>query len=74
MKAICAWCGKELGEREPIEDESLTHGMCEACLNTKFGFLVHLGGKEPVRFLTPRGSKELVRNRENEPFMRQNIE
>ena len=32
MIRICAWCGKILGEKEPLEDRSETHGMCDGCL------------------------------------------
>ena len=33
MRAFCAWCQQEggpafLGEREPLQDESETHGVC----------------------------------------------
>ena len=36
MKAVCAWCLKEgkpeeealIGEKEPLEDEHETHGIC----------------------------------------------
>lgn len=36
MKAVCAWCLKEgkpeeealIGEKEPLEDERETHGIC----------------------------------------------
>jgi hypothetical protein len=33
MKIICAWCERDglpalLGEREPLEDSSITHGIC----------------------------------------------
>lgn len=33
MRAICAWCQREgwpafLGEREPLDDQSETHGIC----------------------------------------------
>jgi hypothetical protein len=33
VRAICAWCGAEglpadLGEREPLDDPDVTHGMC----------------------------------------------
>ena len=31
MKAICAWCNKALGEREPLDDPQITHGICPAC-------------------------------------------
>jgi|GEM_PF-4672443 len=27
----CAWCGKYLGEKEPFEDKSVTHGICPEC-------------------------------------------
>jgi hypothetical protein len=34
MRAICAWCRREgasglLGEREPLDDPSETHGICD---------------------------------------------
>lgn len=33
LRAVCAWCQREggpafLGEREPLDDESETHGVC----------------------------------------------
>ena len=33
LRAFCAWCQREggpafLGEREPLDDESETHGVC----------------------------------------------
>jgi len=33
MKLICAWCRKEgkpdlMGEKEPLEDQRETHGLC----------------------------------------------
>jgi len=31
MKAVCAWCGIGMGEKEPLGDKSPTHGMCESC-------------------------------------------
>ena len=27
----CAWCGKYMGEKEPYEDKSVTHGICSEC-------------------------------------------
>jgi len=27
----CAWCGKYMGEKEPYEDKSVTHGICPEC-------------------------------------------
>lgn len=31
MKRICAWCKKKLPDVEPLEDETISHGMCEEC-------------------------------------------
>lgn len=31
MRVVCSYCGAPLGETEPLEDESLSHGMCLAC-------------------------------------------
>ena len=31
MIRVCAWCGKAMGEREPMEDKSITHGICPEC-------------------------------------------
>lgn len=32
MKIICAWDGKEMGEKPPYENKSITHGICAECL------------------------------------------
>lgn len=32
----CAWCGKYLGEKEPYEDKSVTHGICPECREKYF--------------------------------------
>ncbi len=31
MIRICAWCNRPMGEKEPFDDKSITHGMCEKC-------------------------------------------
>ncbi len=39
MKIRCAWCGADLGEKEPLGDHRFSHGMCEACsLSYQDGF------------------------------------
>jgi 8-oxo-dGTP pyrophosphatase MutT (NUDIX family) len=30
-KAVCAWCGKDLGDRPELKDGDVTHGICQAC-------------------------------------------
>jgi hypothetical protein len=32
MKRVCADCKKYLGEKEPLEDKSVTHGLCDECI------------------------------------------
>ena len=31
MKIVCAWCQKGLGEKEPLEDVKVSHGICPSC-------------------------------------------
>jgi len=27
----CAWCGNVIGQKPPIENRTVTHGMCPTC-------------------------------------------
>lgn len=36
IKRICAWCNKEMGEKE-AEGEGATHGICPECAEKNFG-------------------------------------
>jgi hypothetical protein len=31
MICQCAWCHRLLGQKAPIEDRSITHGICVSC-------------------------------------------
>jgi hypothetical protein len=31
MRVVCSYCREELGEKEPLDDDAISHGMCEAC-------------------------------------------
>ena len=31
MKVICSYCRKKIGEKEPLDDDNVSHGMCEDC-------------------------------------------
>ena len=31
MKVTCAWCKKEFPDKEPLEDERISHTICEEC-------------------------------------------
>lgn len=32
MTIFCSWCKKFMGEKEPKEDKSITHGICPECM------------------------------------------
>jgi len=31
MISQCAWCLKLMGEKAPLTDKSITHGICQEC-------------------------------------------
>ena len=31
MLIKCSWCGKEMGEKPPLEDKRTSHGICKDC-------------------------------------------
>ena len=33
MKMICAWCGKDLGDKDGKGVEGISHCVCEECLH-----------------------------------------
>jgi len=37
MKIVCAWCNKDMGQKEPLSDKSTTHGMCKECFKKIMG-------------------------------------
>ena len=32
MTIICAWCGKDMGEKDGQGQEGTTHGICQECM------------------------------------------
>lgn len=30
-RVICAWCKKELGEKEVLKEGEISHGICQEC-------------------------------------------
>lgn len=32
LKIVCAWCGKDMGEKDGEGVEGVSHGICEDCL------------------------------------------
>jgi hypothetical protein len=37
VKIICSWCGRNLGEKPPLDDPSATHTICKECLKRVIG-------------------------------------
>lgn len=33
MKVVCAWCNKNLEDKEPLDNNGTSHGICKECLN-----------------------------------------
>ena len=33
MYIVCAWCGKDMGEKDGEGIEGISHSMCEECLS-----------------------------------------
>ena len=33
MKIVCAWCGKDMGEKDGEGIEGISHSICEECLS-----------------------------------------
>ena len=31
MIRVCSWCERFLGDKEPLEDQRVTHSVCELC-------------------------------------------
>lgn len=31
MIIICAWCSKNEGEKQPLENKEITHSICQEC-------------------------------------------
>lgn len=42
MYIKCSWCGKDCGEKKPLEDKGTTNTMCDTCLNIHLFNLAYL--------------------------------
>jgi len=31
MIIMCAWCNKNMGQKKPLPDKTITHGICKPC-------------------------------------------
>ena len=46
MRRVCYVCGSLYGLKEPLDDDSETHGLCEECFGTEMKKLDFLEGKK----------------------------
>ena len=37
MTLVCAWCDTCLGEKAPLSNPGVTHGLCARCLSERLG-------------------------------------
>lgn len=52
MLKICAYCKKSMGKVPPLNDDSITHGICDPCLKEQLKRLpktIKPGGKDESR-------------------------
>ncbi|MBU1046716.1 hypothetical protein KKH36_02995 [Patescibacteria group bacterium] len=47
MKRVCSYCKKTYGEKEPFDDNSITHGACEECKNKMMEEIDKMPQEEP---------------------------
>jgi len=45
-RAVCAWCGVELGARPALKPGQVSHGICSSCALLEFGECASCG--QPV--------------------------
>ena len=31
MRIVCSWCSRNMGEKEPLSDKSISHSICKPC-------------------------------------------
>lgn len=66
MKIVCAWCNADLGDKEPLEDTKVSHGICLTCMEVEINCLRssmaerQLGKLEAVGSIPTGGSDELA--------------
>ena len=51
MKIVCAWCGRDIGEKDGKGVEGISHGVCKECfdrLGAKVGKRGKRRGAEPI--------------------------
>jgi len=66
MKIVCAWCKKDMGEKPPYEDKSVTHSICPECKAKHFP-----GEEKPIVSEAEAFQKRLEYELKKEGFTRE---
>lgn len=49
MIVQCAWCDKEMGVKEPLEQTDITSSICEPCFNRVMAEIKQMHAKKEVK-------------------------
>jgi peptide deformylase len=53
LKVVCAWCGKDLGEKDGQGTEGISHGICKDCLAKQLANRVKVSTIHPCLVMVP---------------------
>ncbi len=53
LKVVCAWCGKDLGEKDGQGTEGISHGICKDCLAKQLANRVEVSAIHPCLVMVP---------------------
>jgi peptide deformylase len=53
LKVVCAWCGKDLGEKDGQGTEGISHGICKDCLAKQLANRVKISTIHPCLVMVP---------------------
>jgi len=48
MRVECAWCGEFIKDKEPLDSQEISHGICEKCWAEEQNMINKLK-KEPLK-------------------------
>ena len=47
MRVLCSWCHRCLGEKEPLEDNRISHSICKECVEKELQEIKDLEAEPP---------------------------
>ena len=61
MVRICCVCKQNMGDKEPLEDKSETHGICDECLEIELRINGFLDKQGPIQILKDMGKLTITK-------------